>query len=634
MPRHLAWAAILLILLSVSPIARGQLVALDSSVQGKYLGEYLAVWVDPTGQANLEAVKLQQQWTTVNEPIPNYGNSPDTFWFRLEIQSAMEDDSWVLVLSNALLDYVDFYSVSSDGEMVDYYGGGAQRKLSEREILHRYLVIPVRTHGKGNLTFYFRVNSFHAVQFPLALWSLKDFIAFDERETILTGVLLGSLFIMLLYNFFLYTTIREPIYLAYVASVFCFMMLQVAVKGFGYRFLWPDQLLVSGVSVFVSAFATIFFATTFASWFMQLKERRFRFMPLVELARWGALGCALLVLYLPDLWRLYCMTGFGLLAITMGFIAIFTYYRTDDRPIQIFAAGWVVLLIGALLFLLNKLGLVSVNIWTEQTMSVGTVIEVILFSMALGDRINSEKLHALKAKETLLNSLKVEREEKQKILLSEETVSEAKELTLTIQQETNERLESEIEERTAELKQATHRLAELVRLDPLTGVFNRHYFNESIFQGFNQCCRNQLELSLMMIDIDHFKAINDQYGHLAGDRCLIKVAGIIRRLAESGAGKLFRFGGEEFAVILPNISRTKAAQLAETIRSTLEATAFAEADGPSHVTVSVGVASLWPRRGQRPETLVGLADQVLYEAKKGGRNQVVVQSECEDKGLA
>ncbi len=602
--------------------AMAQLVVLDSSIQGSYLGEQLDVWVDESGKASLRQAVQHEDWLPVNEAIPNFGHTSDVFWFRLELQASQEADSWVLVSSNPLIDFLDVYGVSEEGETVSHFAGGAQRKLAEPQINHRFHVVPVEMAGLSNLVYYIRVESKHSVQLPLMLWSLQDFIAWDERVNILTAVMLGSLFIMLLYNLFLYTTLRDPIYLAYIGSVFGFMMLQVSVKGYGLRFLWPEQFAVSEVAVFVSAYATIFFAVTFASWFMQLKERGFRFVPLVEFTRWSSLACALMVHFVPEMMRLYLMVFLGVLAVIMGFLAIFTYYRSDDRPIKIFTVGWIVLLIGSMLFLINKLGWVSVNVWTEQTMSVGSVIEVILFSMALGDRINSEKEQKLKAKAALLHSLNAEREEKQRILLSEETARKAKEMTLSIQRDANQRLEAEIEERTAELRQATEELSCMVQKDPLTGAYNRHHFNESINSTFLHACENSIEISLMMVDVDHFKRINDQYGHLAGDRCLVEVSGILKELVQGAQAHLWRFGGEEFAVILERCSQHQAETLAEHMRATLEATSFADANGPRKVTVSIGVAAIIPSRSQRPEHLVNLADQALYEAKHSGRNRV------------
>lgn len=629
-----ARVALLLCTLTYGPAYAAQVVVLDSAVQGKYLGEYLLVWRDESGNADLRQVIKQGGWRQVNDSIPNYGHAMDPFWFKLDIQASQIERTWALVISNPLVDYLDVYGVNAEGERVSHYAGGAQRKQSEQAIRHRYPVIPIELGKWNSLTYYVRVESNHSVQLPLAVWPLQDFAARNERDSIITGVLLGALFIMLLYNLFLYTTLRDPIYLAYVGSVFGFMMLQVSVKGFGLRFLWPDQFAVSSVAVFVSAYVTIFFATTFASWFMRLKERGFRFMLLVDFSRWGALACAFLVSVIPDVWRLYLMAFLGVLPIILGFVAIFTYYRTDDRPIQIFAAGWIVLLIGSMLFLVNKLGWVSVNVWTEQTMSVGTVIEVILFSMALGDRINNEKELAMRAKASLLHSLNSEREEKQRILISEEMARKAQEKTLQFRRDANERLEQEIEERTAELKQANDELTRVVQIDPLTGVLNRHHFNESIQSMFNKASENKTQLSLLMIDIDHFKRINDKYGHLGGDRCLARAASVLKSMVQGNAEQLWRFGGEEFSVLMVDTDEATAARLAENMRSSMELTSFVDANGPRRISISVGVASLCPSRPQRPELLVDMADQALYEAKQSGRNRVVTFQSMGDQNLA
>jgi len=628
-------SSLLLLLYMLFPtVASANLVALDSAVQGQHLGENMQILRDPGGEASLSDVIASRTWVESREAIPNLGNTSDVIWFHMEVQLGRQTDNWVLVLATTMLDYVDVYTLDADGKLLDHYTGGVRRPLAERALPHRYHVVPVVAGAEGKLDYYVRVKSFHSVQLDASFWPFEAFVTHDERETILTGVMLGAVFIMLVYNLFLYTTLRDSIYLAYVCSVSGFLMVQVCAKGYGYRFLWSDQMGLSAVAFFIAAFMTVFLAVTFAARFLQLQERGFRYMPVLEFSRWSALGLALMVTFIPDQWRLDLLVFLGVLAIVIGFIAIVTYYNTNDRPVQIFTLGWVVLLIGAMLFLLNKLGFVSVNIWTEQTMSLGTVIEVILFSMALGDRINNEKDQKLKAKQELLASLQSEREEQQRILQSEETARAARELTLQIQQDSNARLEQAIEARTAELQQATEELQRQVMLDPLTGAYNRHHFNEIIQEAFRSACEEQTELALVMIDIDHFKSINDRYGHLAGDRCLVGVASLLKELVEGDGSKLFRFGGEEFAVIMERTAIEQAARMAEHMCSSLAATVFADARGPRHVTISVGVASLWPRRHQRQELLVNQADEALYEAKRGGRNRVVVQQPEGGRGSA
>jgi diguanylate cyclase (GGDEF)-like protein len=616
-----------LFVVSCCSAVQGQIVTLDSAMQGNYLGEYMHVLVDESSSSSLGWAMAQPHWDRVNEPVPNFGLSSSVYWFKLDLQAGVHGDTWVVEVSNVLLDFVDMYVVSSEGKVLDHVAGGSQRPLSKREILHRFNLIPIDTHDEGNLTLYFRVASYHSIQFPIALWPLHEFIAHDEVNTMLVGGLVGALFIMLLYNFFLYSALRDPIYLVYVGVVISFLMLQISLKGFGYRYFWQDQPGLASAAVFVSTYITVFFASTFAQWFLQLKQRQFRYNIALNVIRWSAIGSAFLVPWIPVHWRFYLVALYGISVVLIGFVAIFTYYRANDRPIQIFTAGWIVLLIGALLFLFNKLGWIPLNAWTEQTIAVGTVIEVILFSMALGDRINNEKEQTMRAKTVQLRSLDSEREEKQRILVNEEMTRKAKEVTLKIQQDTNLKLESEIDARTKKLQQATDQLKQLVRIDPLTEVYNRHHFNERIQEEFLRATREQAGLSLLMIDIDHFKSVNDQYGHLVGDKCLQAVARLIQKVVSQNGGALFRFGGEEFAVILHEVVSQKAKCIADDICTMICNTELSIEEGPTGITLSIGVASVYPKRSERPEWLVEKADLALYQAKKEGRNRVIVYAD-------
>jgi diguanylate cyclase (GGDEF)-like protein len=162
--------------------------------------------------------------------------------------------------------------------------------------------------------------------------------------------------------------------------------------------------------------------------------------------------------------------------------------------------------------------------------------------------------------------------------------------------------------------------------DPLTGLFNRRYLEENLARELHRCARRRTPLSLLMIDVDHFKRFNDTHGHAAGDALLAQVgrtiAGSIR--AEDMA---CRYGGEEFTVILPETDAATAHARAETIRRALESTSLVhlrQTLGP--VTASIGV-STWPEDGTTPEVLLQVADAWLYRAKAEGRNRVLPASE-------
>ena len=139
--------------------------------------------------------------------------------------------------------------------------------------------------------------------------------------------------------------------------------------------------------------------------------------------------------------------------------------------------------------------------------------------------------------------------------------------------------------------------------------------------------REQLPLALIMVDIDHFKAYNDVYGHQAGDDCLRRVAGILRSAIHRPADLVARYGGEEFAIVLPNTDVEGAETVAEKIRSLVHRAKLPHQGSPvgQFITLSLGVTVMLPHPLKVPDDLVKFADQALYEAKATGRDRVVCQ---------
>ena len=197
------------------------------------------------------------------------------------------------------------------------------------------------------------------------------------------------------------------------------------------------------------------------------------------------------------------------------------------------------------------------------------------------------------------------------------------------QEDLKKQLEKEVDNRTEELKDALSKLSEahiilkeLTTTDPVTGIRNRQYFDDVFDQEWRRAARQQYQLSLLVLDIDHFKKVNDTYGHLAGDECLAAVAKQLDSMFNRPSDVVARYGGEEFVCILPYADLEQAAALAEQVREAIANQSF-QADGHQlGVTISVGVSTLVPSDGVTQRDLVSLADEALYEAKSSGRNRV------------
>lgn len=166
------------------------------------------------------------------------------------------------------------------------------------------------------------------------------------------------------------------------------------------------------------------------------------------------------------------------------------------------------------------------------------------------------------------------------------------------------------------------RLIEMNMKDGLTGIYNRRFLNTRLREEINRTRRYRNALSLLMFDLDHFKVVNDTYGHLFGDYILQAVTALIGRLIRS-TDVLVRYGGEEFCCNLPETDLNRAAVIAERCRRTVEENLFHSQGIAVHITISMGVAQVADEI-DTPEKLIDQADQALYAAKKGGRNRVIL----------
>ena len=210
-------------------------------------------------------------------------------------------------------------------------------------------------------------------------------------------------------------------------------------------------------------------------------------------------------------------------------------------------------------------------------------------------------------------------------LASQASVAIINRTLLDEHEELKKQLEREVDARTEELKQALTKLSEahtilkeLNTIDAVTGIRNRRYFDDVLDQEWRRARRQGYAISLLLLDIDHFKQVNDNYGHVAGDECLAFFASKVDTMFHRPSDVVARYGGDEFAVVLPYASAANAFALAEQLRQDIEGATFIADGHKLNITISIGVATIMPDDTNAPRDLIGQADNRLYNAKAGG----------------
>jgi diguanylate cyclase (GGDEF)-like protein len=282
--------------------------------------------------------------------------------------------------------------------------------------------------------------------------------------------------------------------------------------------------------------------------------------------------------------------------------------------------SWFIAL-GALALLLSSINdVIFLSIWMNDAGSslFNTLIRTGNLSSA-GQLIFAFTNSLLLAK-IFSNSLEQEKVLTEKLIDINRNLDELVSQRTKALEESNEK----IEKQKHQLEEANRALKQLSFNDPLTGVWNRRKFDQTLEIEWRRCLRNKRHLALLLIDIDNFKEVNDSYGHIAGDECLIKIAQMLKNSLSRASDMVARYGGEEFVVLLPESSKEEAIKVAGMLRQKIESMRINNEKSPvsKYVTVSIGITSVVPHCNSTYEELIEMADRALYLAKSAGKNEL------------
>ena len=556
---------------------------------------------DPSGQ-----IDGSQAWQRFQagqaSPLPAggaaFGFQPGAYWFHLALENAdRSQPHWLLVQEYPLSDQLDLYLRYPDGR-IDHQPGGDHLPFKARSVRYRYpnflLDLPPDTRVEVLL----RVQSQSSMQVPLALYTPTSFIEISRDAQFGIGLYYGILLALFVYNLVLWLSLRDASYFWYLFHLSAFGLVLLTLNGLGFEYLWPGSPWLADVAVPVSICLAQIGMQQFARVFLRLRLvwPRGNRISLAFIAFYLMLGLA--SFWLPYRIATPVAAASVFFSITWILTVTLAAYRRGDRSALLFLLAWGMFLLGTGMFTALAFGLLPKSFVTVYGVQIGSALEMVLLSIALSYRYAS-----------LRNE-------------NERIVRRAK---LQLESQVMERT-SELRSALAQLEAANERLREANRRDALTGLYNRGWFRDRFESLLEQARADGQPLSLLMIDLDHFKQINDRHGHLVGDDCLRRCARLVEGSLHPHGALVARYGGEEFIAALPGIDASRARELAEMVCSRLREEPLRTRGPAVLVTASIGVHAIDTgiHDAAASELALQVVDDALYAAKSGGRDQVRV----------
>ena len=607
MLRHHAvrFAAVLaawLLALGASPAASAagaEMLRLAPDADIHRLAPYTTYLHDPQGRLALEDVQASEragEFTALPRERPdNFGYVDGALWFHFRVENlGPARERWLLMIEYALLDYVTLFRLDPDGRIGERQSGD-RTPFATRDRDLRNLNFELDLPAGQPAEFFLRVESQSSMQVPLVLARPAPYLEALLPSHLALGTYYGIQIALMLYNLILWVSVRDRNFLWYVLYALTLGTLLLCLNGFAFQYFWPDWPDWANLAVPIGIALSNLCMLQFTRSFLELRRHAPRAERLVLGGMLAAALPALGAFFVPYRVVIQYQTVLALLlAPTILFCGVACLRRY--APARHFLLAWSALLIGVVVYAAVSLGLLPKVPLTEYSMQIGSATEMILLSFALAYRINV---------------LKAENER--------------------IQGEAREHLEARVRARTAELDATLHRLEDanrrlqdFSRRDGLTGVYNRRHLDDVAVQFCQQAREKVQPLALLMVDVDHFKQVNDRHGHLVGDDCLRAVAQLLDRRVRGTGGTLARYGGEEFAILLPGASVEAARELAEAIRVDVGSQTVQCEEQAIGLTVSIGLYAVPPGYPCSAAELLRHADSALYTAKRGGRNRVEV----------
>ena len=538
-------------------------ILLDQETKSYNLVPRVAIYVDTNSSANIKDILHHRYLFEQNtKELLYYHFNTATYWFKFSIQNnSSQIEHYKLTIPTAWLDHVTLYSIQKDGNYTMQHSG--DRVKAEDKSVHNRSIVFSLNIPTGESHYYIKIRSNDALQLPMFLMQEQSFQEDENKLNLFFAFLAGTIFMMFMYALFYLIYLKDYLYGIYMGYILTFIVMVLSTHGYFLYYLWPDAFGFNEWMYELSFIGYLGFMIWFAKEFLQVKTFSPQWNTFLQYAVVAHFFIVLLspVLPYPLIMQIGVYSG-ALTPFVLLFPAIISLKHHHPLT-RIYLLGWSINIGFYTLWALSFFAILPYTLFLNNANSIGVLIELLIFSVGMVYRVER-------------------------------------------------------------IVQSNHQLSSDLKTDALTQVLNRHAFNIEFPLQLEEAAKENKNLYFAMLDIDNFKRYNDTYGHPQGDEALKRVASTLDKRLHRACDKIYRLGGEEFALILCEHDMTKAHKMVESLRKAIERERIIFDGAPQNIlTVSFGLVGIASGSVVDYTTVYQYADELLYKAKESGRNCVI-----------
>lgn len=559
----------------------------------------VSYFLDEQGSYGLEDV-MTRSFEKVREYPPQFGYTDAAVWLTFRYSNP-GDVVW-LSINYPMLDDVQVFILDEHQNLLSAYPLGDRLSFVERVLLRPEFTVPLPSSVSSG-SVYLRVQSGSSLEVPMTISEDAVLRQTMENSAWIQGLFFGAVVMLGLYHALIFLSSGDRSYLYFSGLSLAMALIQATLWGRSYQFLWPESPAWNNIAVSTLINTSNVFGALYISKVVKICEsHRWIYLAAMALAATSTV-MVVLSLNLPYAEVIYPTLLLSMMTFLVCATMVVVRMRRGYPPaFAVFVAGLMYTL-GSASYILGKLGVFNNSLLLDNALALGQLLQVLLFAFALSVRMAMDKELRERA---------------------QRDTAHAQAMLLETEREQNMRLDQEVKARTRELREANARLEKISTTDSLTGLYNRRHFDEVLEREYDRGAREGKSLSLIMLDLDYFKNLNDSQGHAFGDEALRQTALRIQDVLNRPADMAFRYGGEEFVILLPDTEASAAHILARQIWTAMRSEPIVMKDQTVRLTISIGIAATMPDKDNSYYTLLKRADEKLYQAKNEGRDRICI----------